>query len=342
MKKENSRGTAAPGSRAPPPTPGAAATLRARRAPAIRSPLPPPVPTASFSVGAHEPPEHLFRSLLGAYLGGAAEFTLLLPDREASVAGRQVVTSFCRRTRRPEVVSERGSWIRLVETEGDHPEEIPSRIAGMGARVVEFHCRAVASWSGGPARVETEWDREDDEVDRDAWQIERWVVRQILSGEAGSAAPAHWTTARSLERIADHAVQLGTLGGRFADLPDAAPAATLLRRFHAQAMDHLRAVLRAAGPEEANDRLDVGEALLLSGRSVADDLLSSGGPAIRSPAASAALARALESIGRTIAYTQDIAQVFLDGPMAWGADPGELQTPGGPLRSPERAPRCAG
>jgi phosphate uptake regulator len=278
-------------------------------------------------------PEHLFRSLLGAYLGGAVEFVVLLPDRDRSAATRQVVTTFCRRTLRPEIVSDSDGFVRLRETAGDLPQEIPARLGRMGARVLEFQRDAVASWSGRPSALEVDWDRLDDDIDRDAWQIQRWVVRQFGSPTAATAVPGPWTAARSLERIADHAVQLGELGGRFADLPEASAATTQLRRLHGQAMDHLAAVLRANGAGAANDLLDVGEALLLAGRSVADDLLSGRGPMVRSPAASVALSRALESIGRTIAYTQDIAQVLLDRPMAWEADPAELQPPVGPPRS---------
>src|SRR5208282_4045026 len=66
----------------------------------------PPSPSEGFevanvSVGRGEPPEHVFRRLLGAYLAGAREFSVR--ERPGLSAGtRDVVRSFCRRTRQPD------------------------------------------------------------------------------------------------------------------------------------------------------------------------------------------------------------------------------------------------
>jgi hypothetical protein len=52
--------------------------------------------------------------------------------------------------------------------------------------------------------------------------------------------------------------------------------------------------------------------LIASGRALADRLLPAVGGGTMPPATAAAVARILESIGRTIAYSEDIAQVALD------------------------------
>ena len=67
----------------------------------------------------------------------------------------------------------------------------------------------------------------------------------------------------------------------------------------------------------ANGLLDTGEALIGSGTTLADRLLPGVGNGSMPPATAAAVARLLESIGRTIAYAQDIAQVVLDRPGPW-------------------------
>ncbi|HYA10656.1 MAG TPA: PhoU domain-containing protein, partial [Thermoplasmata archaeon] len=121
-----------------------------------------------------------------------------------------------------------------------------------------------------------------------------------------------WTIARSLERIADHAVTLGEVGPRLADLGADRGLLRELRQFHGQAMAHLTEVLGSPDGSRANDLLDVGEALLAGGRALSERLLPAVGDGSMPPASAAAVARALEAIGRTVAYSQDIAQTFFD------------------------------
>ena len=114
-------------------------------------------------------------------------------------------------------------------------------------------------------------------------------------------------------------VLLGEVGARFAQLPDGARSASQLKQFHRQALEHLEAVLVATDSAAANDLLDVGDALLQSGRAVADRLLSSSRRSAGAPVGEVATSRALDSIARTIAYAQDIAQLVLDRPVLWEA-----------------------
>jgi PhoU domain len=258
-----------------------------------------------------EPPEHLFRRLLGAYLAGAREFAIR--ERPALRAPtREVVRSFCRRTRQPEIVSDEGSLLRLQDLAYESPIPVGQRVARMGRLVVDFHREAVESWTRLPFGEDGSWERRDDEVDREAWYLQRVVTIRVNEGNAGADALGYWTVARSLERIADHASVLGEAGRRLVDLPQGSGPLVSLRQYHAQAMEHLEGVLSAETGNAANDLLDVGEALLASGRSLADRLLPAVNGYTMPPATAAAVARILESIGRTVAYAQDIGQVALD------------------------------
>ncbi len=118
-----------------------------------------------------------------------------------------------------------------------------------------------------------------------------------------------------MERIADHAVTLGEVGVRLADrrLPEG--MLRELRQFHVQALEHLEAVLRSPDGSGANDLLDVGEALIAGGRALSERLLPAVGDGTMAPATAAAVARAFEAILRTVAYSQDMAQVLLEGPV---------------------------
>jgi hypothetical protein len=267
--------------------------------------------TAFLSVGPAEPAEHLFRRLLGAYLAGAPEF--VVRERPAvSVATREVVRTFCRRTRQPEIVSEERDSIRLHDLSFESPVSLDQRVQRMGRLVLAVHREAVDAWAHLPLGDDAYWERRDDEVDREAWYIQRIATLRLgLEGQA-SELLGSFTVARSLERIADHAVVLGTTGPRLAALPQGQGPAIPLRQFHAQAMDHLEGALAAKNGDRANELLDTGNALASSGASLADRLLPGVGGGVMPPATAAAVARILESIGRTVAYAQDIAQVALD------------------------------
>ncbi|MCI4338900.1 MAG: hypothetical protein L3J68_01025 [Thermoplasmata archaeon] len=268
-------------------------------------------PVATVTVGVGESPEHLFRRLLGAYLGGAREFVLIDRPSRASRT-RDVVRTFCRRTRQPEIVSEEEGVIRLRDLAYESPVPLPERLTRMGRMVVAFHREAVDSWSELPLGDDQYWERRDDEIDREAWYVQRLAALRLGLDGSGVTLLGPWTIARSLERIADHATVLGETGRRLVQLPNGSGPLTSLRQFHRQAMDHLEGVLSARDDAAANDLLDMGDALLASGRALSDRLLPAVGGGTMPPATAAAVTRILESIGRTVAYAQDIAQVALD------------------------------
>ncbi len=289
----------------------------------------------ALRVGPGDIPEHLFRRLLGAYLSGAREF--IIQERSATSAGtREVVRSFCRRTRQPEIVSDEGGVLRLRDLAFESPVSLEQRLSRMGRLVVEFHREAVASWQSLPMGEEGYWERRDDEIDREAWYIQRIASLRLGDDHPHPGLLGAWTVARSLERIADHAVVLGTVGPRLVSLPNGVGPATPLRQFHAQAMEHLEGILEATDPDVVNGFLDTGEALIGSGHTLADRLLPGVGNGTMPPATAAAVARLLESIGRTVAYAQDIAQVVLDRPGPWLLPPSPVASS---RFSPSRPPR---
>jgi len=325
------------------PGPTAPRANRPRGDPMPPGPEPPTAEGSVFTiqVGAGDLPEHLFRRLLGSYLAGAREF--VVRERSAtSAATHEVVRSFCRRTRQPEIVSDEGGVLRLRDLAYESPVSLDQRLYRMGRLVVEFHREAVASWQGLPMGEDGYWERRDDEIDREAWYIQRIASLRLGDDRPHPGLLGAWTVARSLERIADHAVILGTLGPRLVSLPNGIGPATPLRQFHAQAMEHLEGILGTSDPELVNGLLDTGEALIGSGHTLADRLLPGVGNGSMPPATAAAVARLLESIGRTIAYGQDIAQVVLDRPAPWMTPPVPAASSRLPPNRPPRPERSNG
>ena len=267
-----------------------------------------------LEVGRHDSPEHLFRRLLSAYLAGADFFEVVERPR-LTPASRQVVREFCRRTDRPEVVRDAGSSVRLAQLGDRAFGDVDRVLRRLGEQVVAFHRAAVDSWSRLPVDDDGLWEARDDDIDREAWLLERRLgLERPRSGEDARRLLAAWTVARSLERIADHGITLGKVGPRLAHLGATGGPLRELRQFHQQAMRHLGEALHLADGARANDLLDVGEALMASGCALSEQLLPAVGDGSMSPAVAATVARAFEAIVRTVAYGQDIAQAFLDRP----------------------------
>jgi phosphate uptake regulator len=264
-----------------------------------------------------EVPEHLFRRLVGAYLGGAQQM-VVREDPTLRPATRAVIRTFCRRTDRMEIERDDGASIVLQDQDEDGEALLGPRLRRMGEMVRAFHREAVGSWSRLPMGEESSWNHDDDALDREAWWLERHAALRLRDRPGETEALGAWTVARSLERIADHAVVLGEAGGRLASLHYDRRTLTTLEQFHRQAMEHLEGVLAATDDAGANDLLDMGEALMASGRALADRLLPAVNDGSMPPATAAAVTRILESITRTVAYAQDIAQVVLDRSVAVG------------------------
>lgn len=259
-----------------------------------------------------DPPEHLFRSLLAAYLGGASEYRVEEPSG-LSDATRAVVRAFCRRTLGPVMAGADEDSVRIRVAADERPEPVDQRLARMGRAVLRVHREAVESWTELPWREDGYWASRDDEVDREAWSIERAILSAFGTGAAGASSLGQFTVVRSLERIGDHAVVLGEEGRHLAGISPGSPAVSLLGQLHRQAMHHLEGVLEPADRRRANQWLDLGEALSASGRALSDRLLAVGSREAVPPAAVAAVSRILDSLLRTVAYAQDIAEVALDG-----------------------------
>jgi phosphate uptake regulator len=292
-------------------------------------------------------PEHLFRRLLGAYLAGSASFKVVEPGG-ISAETRGVVRTFVRRTIQPEIISEEGSVLELQDVSDASPVPLVKLLGRMGQLVVALQRDAGTSWARPTTARGPAWALRDDEVDRQAWFIERSASRLLhgdddLPGiaEGGIGPLGCWSVARSLERIADHAVRMGEAGALLSD--QAVPKAHLvfLQQFHEQALGHLDRVLEALAEESsarANELLDTGEALHETARTLSERLFPPTGVSPPLPASSVfALGRILESVDRTVAYAQDIAQVALDRGLPLNRAPTALPSPERRARAPSRA-----
>ncbi len=280
-----------------------------------------PIGRVWIPVGPSTAAEHLFRQLIGAYLGGAAEFVLNQPEGIAE-STRGIARLFARRTIQPEIVDEQATTLLLRDVSLGAGLALPELLHRMFERVMDLHTEAGRTWvAAGPAKGEP-LNLRDDAVDRYGWLIERILALRNASdagapGWGGSVDDPLQTLllTRSMERIADHAVSLGENGTRLFDTGLPPKIANALTGYHQQALEALRSAVEVAERPQvtlANEIIDAGEALHGAHAAISEAYLRRGSPSMLPPAAIAALGLALASIDRTVAYAQDIAQVGLD------------------------------
>ncbi len=281
--------------------------------------------TCTIAVPPNTPPEHLFRQLVAAYLGGATDVVLLEPGG-ITAETRSIARMFGRRAVQPEVVSDEGEVLVLRDITAGPDLAPPLLLRRMFQLVHEMQTTA-----GGFLDLRQHADlgslaQRDDEVDRQAWLVERTLVLRLDPHHLGEGEPAPrhdplspLLLARALERVGDHAVILGENAARLAECPVPEAVTAALRAYHRQAVEYLASAFEVTEHPEvdrANDLIDTGEALLAAHATLTESFLVRDGAPELSPLASASLGLVLQSIDRTAAYAQDIAQVGLDRAIA--------------------------
>ena len=188
----------------------------------------------------------------------------------------------------------------------------------------------MAVFSAGGHVAPGEWPRRDDDVDRHAWLIERILTLRQGAGpgdprEPFSSIPQAFLLVRSLERIADHAVLIAEHGARWAETTPPARLVRSVSDFHVQArtlLDQAFAAAEGGQADHANDILDTGEALHAQYQTLVESTLSRHGGLPFPEAARVELALLLQSIDRTVAYSEDIAEAGLDSGVRAGLTQG--------------------
>jgi phosphate uptake regulator len=301
---------------------------------------------STLTIDPKEPGEHLFRRLVGAYLAGTTEFALSQPTG-LTPETRAIARSFARRIGHIESVSEEKTTMLLRDVSVGSGLPASQLLRRMFQLVHDLQLEAGTSWNQRIAPG-TDFDARDDEVDRCAWQVERLLGLELsgLSPEGSSRSDVGealrfllW--ARDLERIGDHAVLIAQHGTRLAEATPPEPLRRMLSSYHAQVLDHLRAanaVVEAPDATRANEVLDVGEALHQTQAALADQLLMQESTGRLSASAIRSLGLILQSIDRTTAYAQNLAELGLDRALDRSARPVPA-LPAVPAREPSLSSR---
>jgi phosphate uptake regulator len=268
-------------------------------------------------------PEHLFRQLVGAYLGGAGEIVIRQSPR-LDAESRGTVREFVRRTARLDVVGAGPDFFLLRESTESSATDFDTVLGLMTAAATEIQRGALQIWDDGHDLATPTFADSEDEVDRLTWLVERQVMRAGTfegDGDRGVQREGVFAllVARSLERVSDHGVRILQQGALLPSgaLPPEHRAA--YAALHQQAFDVFsRAVALGENPEvlEANVVLDAAEAV--HGHRAA--LMERGAGDGQSPplpySVAVPLSLIVESIDRIASYSADIAEAAVDRSMA--------------------------
>lgn len=250
-------------------------------------------------------------------MSGAREITVQ-ESPKISLPTRETVAELECRTVEPLIVAQEGGLLRLVPARSSRPGVSPEQLQQLGREVVAFHRAVQANWTALPLRDERSWQEVDDRIDAVAWGLQRAIASSTPLSSGGRAAVETWAVVHALERIADWAVELGRATPLTVDSPPRGMLLQAARFLHVQTLDHLEQALRARDARDANELLDVGEALRSSCRALSDSLLPAVGQGHLRPAGAVALGAVLTAVYGTIGCTQEILQVALDRSVRWG------------------------
>ena len=167
--------------------------------------------------------ETLARAVGAAYVGGADEIVLEIAD---DTGDRRAATEAIRRFVGLEVMNEDERTL-TARTMLDSPDLPPRRaIAQMRRTAVEMHSEAVAAVVAADGDQARRVGPEDDTVDRLFALVSRAFQRSLVDPATpvrrdGHSSFEHYTAARQLERVADHAEKMATIADQLGSPPPA-------------------------------------------------------------------------------------------------------------------------
>ncbi|HEX9907638.1 MAG TPA: phosphate uptake regulator PhoU [Thermoplasmata archaeon] len=260
-------------------------------------------------------PKALLRLLIGTYVTGYDMIEIRSKGR-IPTALRKTVQDFSRRVIGPEVVEESSSTVVLQDV-ADHADldmrKVVRRMHLMSRNMLEEAIRAAKELDRGMA---DEVIARDDEVDRLHWFVEKQHAMTRRNVTFAAKMKTTWlesdsmlSTAKALERIADHATRIAHSVKLLGDSRIDAETMRSLEQLSTEAISILDCSVEALfkrDSSKANDCIERTSDLREKSNAFLDETMKKRGKV------AVGLAFAAESIERTGGYSSDIAEIAIN------------------------------
>jgi phosphate uptake regulator len=257
----------------------------------------------------------LLRLLIGAYVTGYDVMEIRAKGRIPSEL-RKTIQDFSRRVIGPEVVEESSSLVVLQDV-ADHADldmrKVVRRMHLMARNMLEESIKAAKELDRGMA---DEVIARDDEVDRLHWFVEKQHAMTRRNVTFASKMKMTWlesdsmlSTAKALERIADHASRIAHSVKLLGDSRIDAETMRSLEQLSAEAISILDCSIESLfkrDSSQANSCIERTSGLREKSNAFLDEIMKKRGKV------AVGLAFAAESIERTGGYSSDIAEIAIN------------------------------
>jgi phosphate uptake regulator len=257
----------------------------------------------------------LLRLLIGAYVTGHDVMEIRAKGRIPSEL-RKTIQDFSRRVIGPEVVEESSSLVVLQDV-ADHADldmrKVVRRMHLMARNMLEESIKAAKELDRGMA---DEVIARDDEVDRLHWFVEKQHAMTRRNVTFAAKMKMTWlesdsmlSTAKALERIADHASRIAHSVKLLGDSRIDAETTRSLEQLSAEAISILDCSVESLfkrDSSQANSCIERTSGLREKSNAFLDEIMKKRGKV------AVGLAFAAESIERTGGYSSDIAEIAIN------------------------------
>lgn len=256
-------------------------------------------------------PEALLRELIGCYVTGYDVIEIQTKEKISSEV-RKVIQEFTRRTIGPEIIEE-SSGLIVIQDVADHSDlamkKIVRRMHIMTRNMLEESLRALKEMDGDLSKTLI---ARDDDIDRLYWFVEKQHAMIGRNPSFAQKIKTSWlesnvllSTARALERIADHATRIAHSVALLKSSKISEDVMKKLELLSANAISLLDGSIDALFKKDAalaNDCIDSASQLRNKTNAFLEDIMKQKGKI------AVGLTFIAESIDRTGGYSADIAE----------------------------------
>ncbi len=258
--------------------------------------------------------DQLFRMFVGAYLAGYDIIEFRSRD-EMAIPMKQCIRKLSQRVIGVQVIEETKNAIVLKDMLDSSDYSMSKGVRRMQIITRDMHMEAIRSLTESNPAIADDVVARDDEVDKLFWMIEKQhhqVLRDVYFAEKLNVTPQEalgfLLVARSIERVADHAVKLANNGRSVRPNHPLVPKLTEMSKAVIDLFDDATNTFNKNNFDNAYDIINRSELLGIKIEKLKHDTLL----LVDEQSTTVAIAYIIESLDRTRLYSEDIAETAIN------------------------------